>query len=70
MLGTLHIWKLLLLVEILTSGYEFRSPSQKFLDLCPRLYQKTFKGYVPKGNVSAGNISFIYTILVLKKSSN
>lgn len=22
--------------------------------LCPQLYQKTFRGYVPKGNITAG----------------
>lgn len=40
----------------------FYSTAKSLRTQCPRLYEQTFKGYIPRGNLSAGKLK-MYTLL-------
>lgn len=44
---------LIVLTSCLTCCQLFRTPL-KIQDQCPQLYEKTFTGCIPRGNLSAG----------------
>lgn len=48
----MFVCNLLLLLSILNEIFSYPSTSVK--SDCPKLYPKVFKGYVPRGNISAG----------------
>lgn len=44
----------------------YSSNKNELLTVCPHLYQKVFRGYVPRGNLSAGMYSAVENIDKLK----
>lgn len=52
-MDTKRIFVLFILLTSVTSQL-FGDNKTNARSLCPQLYQKTFRGYVPRGNITAG----------------
>lgn len=52
-LNSRYIWVFILFVYGETQLYSTLKASHH--PICPQIYQKIFKGYVPQGNLSAGS---------------
>ncbi|KAJ8979867.1 hypothetical protein NQ317_016051 [Molorchus minor] len=49
-----HLFGVIIILLSCISNCYLYSNSKSIRQQCPRLYEKTFKGYIPRGNVSAG----------------
>lgn len=53
--------KVVLVVLVLSTfvnSQHFGKSKDNYLSSCPRIYQKSFPGYIPKGNLTAGKLYF------------
>lgn len=48
----------LLIAVLIYQSEEY--PSNSLKAQCPRLYQKEFKGYIPRGNITAGKYILVF----------
>ncbi|XP_066137669.1 dyslexia-associated protein KIAA0319-like protein [Euwallacea fornicatus] len=65
----MEIFKVLSVLIVVLLNYLHQShqyPSNSFKTECPRLYGKIFKGYIPRGNVSAGTYEEIAETSTIK----
>lgn len=67
MAGKVIFWFVLLLVSYTRTQLYSSSPKNGLISsMCPHLYNKVFKGYVPRGNLSAGVYSEVKSVNKLK----